>query len=387
MKRETFEARKNWEERVEGYGFDIHHIDGEIYWAEDAAYRFTPAEIDTIEDVTNELHQLSLKAVDKIVTSYRAGDTSLIGKFDIPPQLWPQVAASWEKREPSLYGRFDLQYDGVNPPKMLEYNADTPTSLYESSILQWDWLKEAKPEGDQFNMLHDNLVARWNTLASPRGEEPVHFMGALESREDFICTEYLRDTCAQAGHSTHLMDVDELAWDEKNRGFVDDERNPVKTAFKLYPWEHIAMDEAASLLEQQAKPVNWVEPMWKMLLSNKAILPVLWEMNPGHPNLLKASFNQEAFAGEDHVVKPKLSREGANVTVVLNNMTAQKTGGDYNENSVIYQAYAPMPEFDGYRPVLGSWVVGDTASGLGIREEKGFVTTNQSRFVPHFIAA
>lgn len=386
MQRETQIAKSNWMQRVEKYGFDIHHFDGEVYWAEDTAYRFNMKQIDEIEDATNSLHRLCLAAVDRIVTDYRKGDTRLISQFSIPEQFWPQVADSWERGDKGVYGRFDLAYDGKSPPKMLEYNADTPTSLMEASVVQWYWLKDYHPQADQFNSIHEKLVDRWNDLAKPdgAGRRPmVHFAGCTEVREDFITLEYMRDTAVQAGIPTKSMDISEIGYDHINGKFIDNEGSVIRQAYKLYPWEHMIKDEFGALAADSG--TQWVEPMWKMLLSNKAILPVLWELNPDHPNLVKASFDAAAFAGQDHVVKPKLSREGANVKVVLNGMAAQKTAGIYDEQDSIYQAYAPLPQFGEYRPVIGSWVVGDTAAGMGIREDKGYVTANDSRFVPHYI--
>jgi glutathionylspermidine synthase len=387
MERMTQPPKADWLQRVRKYGFDIHHFDGEVYWAEDTAYRFTMKQVDEIEDATNTLHALCLAAVDRIVSDYRSGDTRLISQFSIPQAFWPQIADSWEKGEKSVYGRFDFAYDGKSPPKMLEYNADTPTSLMEASVVQWYWLQDYHPDKDQFNSLHEKLIDRWNEIARPdaKGRLPmVHFTGCTEVREDFITIEYMRDTAAQAGLPTRSLNINEIGYDADNKRFLDDEGRVITHCFKLYPWEHMASDEYGAKTAEA--PTKWIEPVWKMLLSNKAILPVLWELNPDHTNLVKASFDAAAFAGQDHVVKPKLSREGANVKVVLNGMAAQKTAGIYDEQDSIYQAYAPLPQFGEYRPVIGSWVVGDTAAGMGIREDKGYVTANDSRFVPHFIA-
>jgi hypothetical protein len=41
--------------------------------------------------------------------------------------------------------------------------------------------------------------------------------------------------------------------------------------------------------------------------------------------------------------------------------------------------------FDGMRPVIGSWLIGDCAAGIGIRETAGYVTGNTARFVPHVV--
>jgi glutathionylspermidine synthase len=127
----------------------------------------------------------------------------------------------------------------------------------------------------------------------------------------------------------------------------------------------------------------WVEPLWKMLLSNKTLLAILWENYPGHPNLLPA-FADDPGVLTEYVRKPKLGREGANVSIVAPGYETE-TPGVYGEEGYVYQAFDPLPEFDGFRPALGAWIVGDSSAGLGIRETAGLVTDDGAAFVPHRI--
>ena len=127
---------------------------------------------------------------------------------------------------------------------------------------------------------------------------------------------------------------------------------------------------------------RWIEPPWKMLLSNKALLVVLWELFPECDYLLPAAW--EPLAG-DYVRKPILAREGSNIQVVRNGIAREQTSGPYADQPVVYQAYHPLAQSGGSHAVLGSWVVGDTACGLGIREDHNPITHNLSRFIPHLI--
>jgi glutathionylspermidine synthase len=155
--------------------------------------------------------------------------------------------------------------------------------------------------------------------------------------------------------------------------------------FKLYPWEWVLSDQFGKSVVRSLPETLWIEPLWKALLSNKALLAVLWEMYPGHPNLLPAYLDQPGLLTE-YVRKPRLGREGANISIVAPGMEHQ-TGGVYGEEGYVYQLFDPLPEFDGYRPALGAWVVGDAAAGLGIRETVGLVTDDGAAFVPHRIPA
>ena len=154
----------------------------------------------------------------------------------------------------------------------------------------------------------------------------------------------------------------------------------MQSVFKLYPWEWMLEEDFGdSLLADRA--TQWIEPAWKVILSSKGILPILWELNPGDPNLLEASFDKGKLTR--YVQKPLFSREGSNVTIYDERGIFAETGGEYGEGEFIYQALSPLPEFDGQHPVIGSWIIGEGAGGIGIRESSGPITDNRSRFVPH----
>ena len=190
----------------------------------------------------------------------------------------------------------------------------------------------------------------------------------------------MRDCALQADWDAKQLFIDELGWD--GRRFVDLDQQPVQVLFKLYPWEWLAREPFGAHLP--ARSARLIEPAWKMLLSNKALLVVLWELNYGHPNLLPAYFDERRFAGE-YARKPLLAREGANVTL-QRRLDRVHQPGDYGEEGFVYQGLAPLPQFDGRYPVIGSWIVGDAAAGIGIREDDSPITKNSSRFVPHYFA-
>jgi glutathionylspermidine synthase len=175
--------------------------------------------------------------------------------------------------------------------------------------------------------------------------------------------------------------VEQLGWNARTNALVDLEGRPISTLFKLYPWEGLVADELGPLLP--IIPATWIEPAWKMILSNKAILPILWELFPGHPNLLAAGRTPLAGAW---VKKPLLGREGANVSIRAPGIEVD-VPGPYADTGFVYQAYAELGEHDGMRPVLGSWVIGDRPAGIGIRETRGYVTGNTAQFVPHVLGA
>ncbi len=372
MRRHTATARPEWPKIVESQGMYYHTADGVPYWDESVYYEFRAAEVDELEKATYALNDMCLAAVERVLAE------NLLDRFLIPPEFQAYVRDSWELDEPTLYGRFDLAYDGSGPPKLLEYNADTPTALLESAVIQWFWLKDVFPSSDQFNSIHERLLEAWRSL---RGRLPqrVYFASLADCVEDYMTVSYLRDVATQAGFDTAHLNVEDIGWNAVRQIFTDLKENAIECCFKLYPWEWMQRDEFGSHLSQAR--CAWIEPPWKAILSNKAILPVLWEMYPESPYLLSASF--APLPGGHFVEKPIFGREGANIQVFEHGRLTAKTDGPY-DGPTIYQEAVSLPCFEGkYYCVIGSWIVNGWACGIGIREDVSPITGNLSRFVPH----
>ncbi len=372
MQRIALKPRSNWRQQLEAVGMNYHTINGEVYWDESACYRFTAAQIDILDDTTVELHNLCLQAVEAIISR------KLFKRLSIPEWAVPYIIASWERRDCSVYGRFDLAWDGSGHPKLLEYNADTPTALLEAAVVQWFWFIERFPEADQFNSIHEKLITFWQSYRQTQPK--LHFACVAENDEDLGNVEYLRDTAMQAGLDAQWLAINQIGWNPITQGFVDQNNQKIRALFKLYPWEWLLQDEFGQYLPQ-ANP-SILEPAWKLLLSNKGILPILWELFEGHPNLLEANFADKPMVG-DYVRKPLYSREGANIEI-RRGASCVETSGSYGAEGYIYERYAPLPNFAGNFPVIGSWIIANQAAGIGIREDKTEITGNNSRFIPHY---
>jgi len=372
MKREPSVPRPDWSACLDAAGITFHS-EPVPYWREDVCYRFAAEEIAELENTTAELHQMCREVVDHVIARE---------KYDllhIPPVCRPAIRASWEQERPSLYGRFDLRYDGTSPPVLLEYNSDTPTSLIEASVAQWHWVEKVFPMMDQFNSLHEKLVARWGAIHDQHAG-PLHLAGIPDSLEDAQTVSYLQDTAQQAGFETIPIPMEEIGWDMDAQCFVDQSDHRITALFKLYPWEWLAIEPFGPLLLRSSVLV--IEQAWKMILSNKGLLPLLWELFPNHPNLVPAFFTANPL-GHTYVKKPLLSREGANVEIVTPTLVTA-VPGPYGQEGWVYQAFVPLPKFGGWHPVIGSWVVGDEPAGIGIRETEGLITQDQCNFVPHY---
>ena len=385
MQRLACRERDDWPATASAAGFEFHTPGGKRYWDERAFYAFTLNEIENlIEAPTGEIDAMCLELVGRVVD-----DETLLDRLRIPQAFWPLIRDSWHRDEGSLYGRLDLSFDGLGPAKLLEYNADTPTSIFEAAVFQWTWLEQAierilLPSGaDQFNSLHERLVEAWKKLG--QASRRLHLAGTLASTEDAGTLAYLEDTASQAGLETTLLDVEAIGWRDTG-GFVDLDNQEIELVFKLYPWEWMFHDAFGAKLATAT--TRWIEPPWKAILSNKGMLALLWQMFPGHPNLLPTFFEDDpkaASLGSSFVRKPLLSREGANVELFRDGRAFAEEKGPYGAEGFVRQALAPLPNFSDQYPVLGSWLIDHTPCGLSIREDENPITGNTSRFLPHAI--
>lgn len=381
MRRETLHPRPDWKRKVEDLGLVWHSVGSAAYWNESAFYELSAFDVRMLKDATETLYWMFLDAGDYVV------ERNLFSRFGIPDWCVPLIREAWRDSPPALnYGRFDLGYDGRDPPKLFEFNCDTPTSLLEAAVVQWFWKEEVFPQSGQFNAIHEALAARWLDIKPYLRGETVHFAHVPDrAGEDTLTTAYMMDLAREAGLTPVRMTMGDIGWRQEGKSgqgaFVDLEGEEIATLYKLYPWEWVVREPFGENLARNDRRTLWIEPIWKMIWSNKAILPILWDLFPRHPFLLWSRF--DGPASDSFVRKPILAREGGNVRIVRKGQTLVETEGPYT-GPVVYQDLYPLPEFDGVCPVIGSWCVEGEAAGIGIRED-GLITSNLARFVPHVV--
>jgi len=342
--------RRDWKQKCEQLGFNFHSAAGirwssdrvgswglqDPYWCEGAAYVLSGAAKSELEMATWELHNMCLEVVDRVVN-----DEVLLDIFQVPHCLRSAIRESWAARQPDLLGRFDLLYDGSEPPKLLEYNADTPTLLLESSLVQEQWCRDAQAshavrgveDYGQFNRIDELLLDAWPKVLkrsmqdNAANDVRVNFVAQRASLEERCTVDYLASTADKAKVKTVKTELEDLYMGPDGRLYDHGQthKHPVEVLWKLYPYEWLAEEELGMAFDSTAHTSTiWMEPPWKAILSNKAILPLLWEMYPSHPNLLPAFFTSEEAdeyqqreqpMGEawGWVSKPRYGREGIGI--------------------------------------------------------------------------
>jgi len=384
MRRAISPPRENLGAEFAEIGFTARFEDGSTYWDERVRYEFTLQEIERdLEAPVAELHALALDVVDRAVS-----DEATLARLKIPYHAWDAIAASWKRREPSLYGRFDLAFDGEGPAKLLEYNGDTPTALYEAAVVQWRWLEQLIANGDlpadadQFNSLHEKLIARWARIGAGGF---VHFACMFSETDDRGTLGYIQDCADQAGLATTTLDMGDIGLGPD--GFYDRSERRIERMFKLYPWEWMFADAFGKTPALRA--TRFVEPPWKLIVTCKGALALMWERAKGHPNLLACGFEGEAGCPDmrSYARKPLFSREGADVELVTPTTHERGRKAGYGGEGFVRQEFVKLPSFDHARAIVGAWVVGDEPAGMGLREDTNAITSNRARFVPHVILA
>lgn len=298
MERISCTPRENYREIVEKQGFGFH----ESYWMEDACYCFTSAEIEALEKATAECYEMYCKAVEACLYDNRRLDA-----LCIPAAVREAIVRSWEEDDYSLYGRFDFAFvNGV--PKLLEFNADTPTSLVEAAVIQWLWKEDVFPSHDQFNSIHEKMVESWKYIHERYQCGRYYFASISDCLEDNATLGYIISTAFEAGLVPYELDIRSIR--HENGSLFAPDGMPIDCMFKLYPWEFMFAEDLTGCMTEMC----WIEPLWKALMSDKAMLPVLYEMFPRSPYILPAY--AEPGKLEAYCKKPVFSREGANVELV-----------------------------------------------------------------------
>lgn len=375
---------------LEEIGLSWHTDTDNTPYIENEALQVSKAEAEAFYEAGNELYDMFIEAGEFVIKN------NLFFELDIPTMLVDSIKQSWENEVHwHIYGRFDFAggFDG-KPIKLLEFNADTPTLLYESALIQWAILKHNKMDSnsqfnDIFECISDNFK-RMITLGEnlERFEELYEGWGVLFSSirgnsEEERTTRFLQECAKNAGLKTEFCYIDEVSFDESNGAFFNGEQ--FEFLFKLLPWEIISIDEPelAVLMNKMMANKNtiFLNPAYTLLFQSKRMLKILWDLFPNHPLLLETSYEPLA---KKQVKKVSFGREGANVEILDKNASIlSQRGGEYGNYKAIYQEFYELNSLNGafYQPNV---FFAYESCGLGIRKG-GDIMDNMSKFVPHFL--
>ncbi len=377
---------------LETLGFVWHTDSDETSYISDELVVISEAEAEAYYEATNELYDMYVEAAEHVV------ENDLFHEIGIPFNLVDVIKESWESDVHwHLYGRFDLAggLDG-KPIKLLEFNADTPTALFETAIIQWAILKKNNLEEEsQFNALYEALVDNFKRLVTLDEDVSTFeerydgwsflFTSIKGNSEEENTVKLLQHIATEAGFETEFAYIDDIEFSDED-GIVYNDKS-YELWFKLIPWEDIALEESdlAMLLTNIIKNQKAIifNPAYTLLFQSKGLLKILWDLYPNHPLLLEAAF--EPLDNQKQVKKPIFGREGGNVSILDKDAnTIESIEGDYENHKMVYQAYTELAtDTQGLSYQAGVFYAYE-ACGLGFRKG-GKILDNMSKFVGHLV--
>lgn len=378
---------------LESIGFVWHTDSDNSSYVSDEIVVVSENEANAYYEATNELYDMFAEAGQYVV------DNDLFHELNIPFNLVEIIKESWENDVHwHLYSRFDLAggIDG-KPIKLIEFNADTPTSLFETAIIQWAMLKaNGLDESSQFNNLYEALKDNFKRIITldsdiEKFEEyysnlgwKILFSSISSSAEDINTTKLLEHIASEAGFNTDFEFIENVQFSDEGI-FKDDEL--FEFWFKLIPWENIAIEESelALILTEIIKEKKAIifNPAYTLMFQSKGFMKILWDLYPNHPLLLETSF--EPLVGKKQVEKRCFGREGANVKIInADQSIEEETSGEYEGHKAVYQEYVEFPKDSNGNSYQAGVFYAYEACGLGFRKG-GKILNNMSKFVGHIV--
>ena len=374
---------------LENIGFSWHTDEDGSDYISDTLVCVKENEANAYYEASNELYEMFIAAAQNVI------DNDRFDELGIPFNLVEAIKMSWENDVHwHLYGRFDFAggLDG-KPIKLLEFNADTPTALFESAILQWAILKQNNmDENHQFNNIYECLMENFKRLITLDDDTSLFqnyyqgwkilFSSIAGNKEEEITTKLLAYIANEAGFETNFSYVDEVEFSDE--GIFKDGIN-YEYWFKLIPWEDIAIEEGdlAMLLTQIMRNQKAIilNPAYTLIFQSKGIMKILYELYPNHPLLLETK--DQPLTGKTYVKKPVFGREGANISIVKGEQILKENEGSYVNNKFIYQEYVELNSHENEFYQAGVFFAYE-GCGLGFRKG-GMILDNSSKFVGHII--
>jgi len=379
-------------ETLEEIGFSWHtDTDGTSYVA-DELVQVSEAEAEAYYKAGNELYDMYATAAEYVI------ENDLFFEIGIPFNLVESIKKSWENDVHwHLYGRFDLAggIDG-KPIKLIEFNADTPTGLFETAIVQWAILKiNEMDEEKQFNTVYESIsdnFKRLITLFDDTSNFEERYAGwrilfsSIEGiDEEEVTTKLLKRMADDAGFLTGFEFLQDVSFDED--GISDTKNQDYEYWFKLFPWEDIAIQEGELALTLEhilgSQSAIILNPAYTLLFQSKGMLKILWDLFPDSPYLLETSY--EPLENKAYVEKKVFGREGENVTFVESDGSiSAQTEGEYGHYKSVYQEAVEFPQDKEGNYYQAGVFFAYEACGLGYRRG-GKILDNMSKFVGHLI--
>lgn len=389
MKRIITPNWHNWQQELQDVGvpnpiYKAERGTTESDWLDGVAYSFTRDEIAQLKEATLTVNKLMLNAVNEAVNR-----PDIMLKMAIPESSHDLFKESWESMDKNLVGRMDWSFDADGTPKLLEINGDSVQGLVLAGPGQLAYLEAVhKSKGKQWNDIAVALESAFGRMSLP---DTLYFTGDLEDQADILEISFIEERARVAGLNTRFISLEDIGITNTGR-FADLGDDIIEAILVYQPWEWTLDTPFGDYFLHGNDPkCTMIEPAWRMLVSNKGLMALMWEMYEGHENLLPTFIDYDARADgleEDYAQKPIYGFEAANVTLVESGQVIAENPDSEADSSdgYVYQGLCPLPEFDGKYAQVCTWMIADQAAGLSVKESDGLISDYFSPTVPHIIS-
>ena len=377
---------------LEELGFTWHTDSDGSKYINDELVEVSSLEAEAYYEAANNIYDMFIEAAEYVISN------DLFFELGIPFNLVDSIKKSWENDVHwHIYGRFDLA-GGIDDKdiKLIEFNADTPTSLFETTLLQWALLKQNNMDEElQFNNVYDAISENFKRLITLFDDTKLFserydgwkilFSSVEGNDEEEATTRLLQQMATDAGFNTGFEYLQNVKFD--GDGIFDAHDNKYEYWFKLYPWEDIGTDESelatviTTIMQNQEAII--LNPAYTLLFQSKGMMKILCDLFPESPYLLKTSF--EPLNGIKQVEKAVFGREGANTKIInASGNIIEEVDGPYDNYKKVYQEYIEFPkDVKGAKYQAGVFFAYE-ACGLSFRKGSE-IMDNMSKFVGHVL--
>lgn len=349
-----------------------------------------------LESATDELHGMFMHATDFVLQHPK-----LLDSFGFPKVIIPRIRQSWNNRLNQLItSRFDFAMSEKGL-KVYEYNCDSASCYMETAKVQGKWAKHLgiKRGTDAGEQLFANLVNAWKESDV---EGLVHVLQDTDAEEDYHALFMIEVIEAAGLRCERVVGLSSLTWNEAS-DIIDINGNPLKQVWKTWAWETALEQLRNEIVENESdsfvhnpnvapgqtprladvllrKGIMIYEPMWTLIPSNKAILPVLWGLFPNHPWLLETSYElTENLIASGYVAKPIVGRCGSNIKLVdKNNIVLDKKDGAFGDRDFVYQQLWALPKVGKYFTQVCTFTAAGNYSGSTVRVDNSMIIGKSS---------
>jgi glutathionylspermidine synthase len=383
MQRNPIDPRPTAAARIQNLGYGFHSMGSTPGWDEKAYMAISHAEQSRLKLTAETVQRLCMSAMQKVISD------KLFPILGISVDLGKIITQSWNREDAGICSRINFVDDGMDL-KMISYDADNPSRLFETAVMQEDWIKDVFPQAEQWNSLHQQLITQWQRLAVGRynlNQTPLYLAVSTPDLPEELAVNFMGWTAQEAGWAAQFIPLQRVGWN--GSFFTNDwDEGAISWVYKRYPWWRIMghadhpPEEFSGFMMKSGS--IWMEPLWKIVMESKCFMALLWEMYPGHPNLLP-TYMDNRFSGQSYVKKPAFGHNGQNIEIRQQQVPAISQGGDCGDGDFVYQGFAQPIAQSGYYPYFGVWMVNDTACALSVCESDTLITNNGARFVPHIL--